>query len=100
MRLPASRAEVRSAPLLEQTLIGLRYVWDNVPDPHDDAARGGRLGLFGFSYAVLLPAFAADVLQVGEVGLGALNVAVGRGRVGRLADRGLAGRTPSARRCC
>jgi hypothetical protein len=28
--------------------------------------------LFGFSYSVLLPAFAVDVLHVGETGLGAL----------------------------
>jgi MFS family permease len=35
--------------------------------------------LFGFSYAVLLPAYAVDVLHVGEAGLGALNTAVGIG---------------------
>jgi MFS family permease len=78
MRLPSTVAEVRSAPLLEQTMIGLRYVWNDVP------IRTMMLlvavgALFGSFYAVLLPAFAATVLNVGEIGLGGLNVAVGVG---------------------
>ena len=35
--------------------------------------------LFGFSYSTLLPAYAADILKVGEKGLGFLNTAVGLG---------------------
>ena len=35
--------------------------------------------LFGFSYSTLLPAYAADILKVGEKGLGFLNTAVGVG---------------------
>jgi MFS family permease len=78
MRLPTLAVAVRTAPLLEQTAIGLRYVWGNMP------IRTMILlltvsSLFGSSYAVLMPAFAADVLKVGEIGLGALNVAVGAG---------------------
>jgi MFS family permease len=39
----------------------------------------GAAGLFGFSYAVLLPAYASDVLHVGEAGYGIMNAAVGVG---------------------
>ena len=35
--------------------------------------------IFAFSYAVLLPAYATDVLKVGEAGYGLLNAAVGIG---------------------
>jgi MFS family permease len=35
--------------------------------------------VFGFSYSILMPVFAADVLHVGEAGLGALNAATGIG---------------------
>ncbi len=61
-----------------QLKAGLRYVIDQ------KAVRTitllvGMSSLFGFSYSVLLPAFAVDVLQVGEAGLGALNAAVGIG---------------------
>jgi MFS family permease len=96
MRLPASATEVRTAPLLEQTMIGLRYVWDNVPI-RTMMLLVAVASLFGSSYAVLLPAFAANVLHVGEIGLGALNVAVGAGAlVGSLivASLGQSGRQP------
>ena len=78
MRLPDVRQEVRSAPLIEQTMIGLRYVWENPPIRMMILLLAVS-ALFGFSYAVLLPAFAADVLNVGEIGLGAMNAAVGVG---------------------
>jgi MFS family permease len=78
MRLPATGVAVRTAPLLEQTLIGLRYVWDDIPI-RTMMLLVAVASLFGSSYAVLLPAFAANVLKVGEIGLGALNVAVGAG---------------------
>jgi MFS family permease len=39
----------------------------------------GSASLFGFSYAVLLPAFATDVLRVDEAGYGVMNAAVGVG---------------------
>jgi MFS family permease len=78
MRLPVAQSEVRTAPLLEQTMIGLRYVWNN-PLIRAMILVVAVSSLFGSSYAVLLPAFAADVLKVGKIGLGALNVAVGVG---------------------
>jgi MFS family permease len=39
----------------------------------------GTASLFAFSYAVLLPAYAADVLRTDEAGYGAMNTAVGLG---------------------
>lgn len=39
----------------------------------------GASALFGFSYAVLLPAYASDVVNVGEAGYGLMNAAVGVG---------------------
>jgi MFS family permease len=39
----------------------------------------GFCQLFGFFFSVLMPAYAADALQVGETGLGGLNAAVGVG---------------------
>jgi MFS family permease len=78
MRLPALAREVHVAPLMEQTLIGLRYVWRNVPI-RTMIMILAMSSLFGSWYGVLLPAFAADVLHVGKIGLGALNVAVGVG---------------------
>lgn len=39
----------------------------------------GAAALFGFSYAVLLPAYASDVLHVDEAGYGFMNAAVGGG---------------------
>ncbi len=96
MRLPSVGAEVRTAPLLEQTMVGLRYVWEDV-SIRTMVLLVAVASLFGSSYAVLLPAFAADVLKVGEIGLGALNVAVGAGAlIGSLivASLGHSGRKP------
>ncbi len=39
----------------------------------------GAAALFGFSYAVLLPAYATDVLHTDEAGYGVMNAAVGVG---------------------
>jgi predicted MFS family arabinose efflux permease len=39
----------------------------------------GFASLFGMAYVTLLPAYAVDVLHVGETGLGALNAAIGLG---------------------
>jgi MFS family permease len=39
----------------------------------------GAAGIFGFSYAVLLPAYATDVLHTDEAGYGVMNAAVGVG---------------------
>ncbi len=37
------------------------------------------VGIFGWSYSVLMPAYAVEVLKVGEAGLGNLNAAIGIG---------------------
>jgi MFS family permease len=57
---------------------GLRYVWGN-PTVRNVIALLAVSSLFAMSYGVLLPAYAVDILQVGEAGLGALNTAVGVG---------------------
>lgn len=78
MKLPQMRQEVRTDPLTLQVAEGVKYVW-RTPVIRTATAIVAISSLFGFSYAVLLPAFAVDVLHVGEAGLGALNTAVGIG---------------------
>jgi MFS family permease len=78
MRLPASVNAPSREPLMVQIKAGLRYAYEN------RATRAiillvGMASLFGMSYAVLLPAFAVDVLHVGETGLGIMNAAAGAG---------------------
>lgn len=57
---------------------GLRYVWDTKV-VRVMVAMVAVVSIFGFSYSVLMPAFAVEVLDVGEAGLGALTAAVGVG---------------------
>ena len=57
---------------------GLRYVWSHRV-MRTLILLIGMTSLFGFAYAVLLPAYAADVLKVGEAGYGYMNAAVGVG---------------------
>jgi MFS family permease len=57
---------------------GLRYVWHQ-PVVRTLVALIGVTSVFGFSYSVLLPAYATDVLQVDAKGYGMLNAAVGIG---------------------
>jgi len=67
-----------SEPLLRQLAEGIRYIIGN----HLALVIVLIIGvstLFGFSYSTLLPAYAADILKVGEKGLGFLNTAVGLG---------------------
>ena len=78
MRLPASVNAPSREPLTAQIRAGLRYAYEH------RATRAiillvGMASLFGMSYAVLLPAFAVDVLHAGETGLGAMNAAAGVG---------------------
>jgi MFS family permease len=68
----------RTEPLTAQVVQGLRYVRGHT-NILIIIALSAVSSLFGMSYAVLMPAFAADVLQVGEAGLGLLNAAVGVG---------------------
>ena len=87
MRFTAQMAGApRAEPLVRQVVEGLRYVRG-----HNNIliiiALSGVSSLFGMSYAVLMPGFAADVLKVGETGLGFLNAAVGTGSPAN-SDRG------------
>jgi MFS family permease len=64
---------------------GLRYVWDTKV-VRALVALVAVTSIFGFSYSVLMPAYAVDVLGVGEAGLGGLTAAVGVGAlIGSLA---------------
>jgi MFS family permease len=78
MRLPQTLQEVRTDPLTVQIAAGFRYILGN-PPVRTMIMLVGVSSLFGFSYAVLMPAYAVDVLHVGEAGLGGLNAAVGVG---------------------
>jgi MFS family permease len=78
MRLPQTLQEVRTDPLTVQIAAGFRYILGN-PPVRTMIMLVGVSSLFGFSYAVLMPAYAVDVLHVGETGLGGLNVAIGVG---------------------
>jgi MFS family permease len=78
MRLPAGVNAPSREPLMAQIRAGLRYAYGH------RATRAiillvGVASLFGMSYAVLLPAFAVDVLNAGETGLGIMNAAAGLG---------------------
>jgi MFS family permease len=78
MRLPETLNPARAGRLMPQIADGLRYVVGNKP-VRAIIALVGVSTLFGFSYSVLMPAFAADVLHVGATGLGLLNAAIGIG---------------------
>jgi MFS family permease len=78
MRLPAFVPVNIRRPMLEEIKIGLTYVWHNIRVRSIILVVGAGT-LFGMTYAVLLPAFAADVLHAGETGLGYLSAAVGVG---------------------
>jgi MFS family permease len=78
LHLNDAKPLTRAGRMMPQIADGLRYVWGN------EAVRAimllvGISTLFGFSYSVLMPAFAVDVLHVGETGLGLLNAAIGVG---------------------
>ncbi len=78
MKLPRTLQEVRTDPLTVQIAAGFRYILGN-PPVRTMIMLVGVSSLFGFSYAVLMPAYAVDVLHVGETGLGGLNTAIGIG---------------------
>jgi MFS family permease len=91
MRLPAVEPKTVSESVMEQVRVGVHYIW------RDTRIRTmvvlvGVGQLFGFFYSVLMPAYAVDVLRVGEAGLGNLNAAVGIGAlVGSLTVASLGG---------
>ena len=90
MRFPAVQQTLQSEPLAAQVKAGLSHVLHHV-EVRTMIALIGVASLFGFSYSILMPAYAADVLHVGEAGLGTLNAAVGVGAlVGSLVVASLA----------
>ena len=97
MRLPPIAQRPQTEPLAAQVAAGLRYIRQSAPI-RTIILLVGISSLFGLSYATLMPAYAADVLRVGETGLGWLSTAVGVGALagsftvaslGRLRRKGL-----------
>jgi len=78
MVIPIAAQSRTQESLGSQVRAGLQYTWGHTI-VRTIILLAGVSSLFGFTYSVLLPAFAADVLHVGEAGLGALNAAVGIG---------------------
>jgi MFS family permease len=85
MQFPAVVATKTSRRLGSELGEGVRYVRDT-PMVRTIIMLMIVSSFFAMSYAVLLPAYAVDALNVGEAGLGALNAAIGAGAlVGALA---------------
>jgi MFS family permease len=78
MTLPNTARPRARESLIVQLREGLRYVW-HTPTVRNIILLMTVSSLFAMSYGVVLPAYAADILHVGEAGLGALNAAVGAG---------------------
>jgi MFS family permease len=78
MRLPNVGKASHKEPVRAQIVEGLRYVWQNV-SVRTIIGVVGVASLSIGSYAVLFPAFAADVFGVDATGLGALNACMGAG---------------------
>ena len=78
MRLPRDVGRKTNRHMAADISEGARFVWRH-PIIRPLVVLVGAASLFGFSYAVLLPAFASDVLHVGEAGYGVMNAAVGIG---------------------
>ena len=79
MRLPekTARMESDSSPL-GQALEGFRYVWSHAR-VLTILSLFAVVGIFGWSYSVLMPAFAHDVLHLGANGYGLLMAGSGVG---------------------
>ena len=77
MRLPAHVPRVGGGPLA-QSIEGFRYVWNHIR-VRTIFALFAIVGIFGWSYSVLMPAFARDILHLGEQGYGFLLGASGVG---------------------
>ena len=78
MRLPRHVPGPASGGPLAQSLEGFRYVWNHTR-VRTIFILFAIVGIFGWSYSVLMPAFARDVLHLGEQGYGFLLGASGVG---------------------
>jgi len=78
MRLPKHVQQTHAGSGLDHALGGFVYVWKN-PRVLTILSLFAVVGIFGWSYTVLMPAFARDVLGLGEGGYGALLAASGVG---------------------
>ncbi|MEO7167625.1 MAG: MFS transporter, partial [Chthoniobacterales bacterium] len=78
MRLPPRAPSSATGGPLAQSLEGFRYVWNHVR-VRTIFALFAIVGIFGWSYSVLMPAFARDVLHLDEQGYGFLLGASGVG---------------------
>jgi MFS family permease len=78
MRLPEHRHVETESSALGQALEGFRYVWTH-PRVLTILSLFTVVGIFGWSYSVLMPAFAHDVLHLGANGYGMLMAGSGVG---------------------
>jgi len=78
MRLPPQARSAAKGGAIAQSLEGFRYVWNHTR-VRTIFALFAIVGIFGWSYSVLMPAFARDVLHLGEQGYGFLLGASGVG---------------------
>jgi MFS family permease len=78
MTFPARQISAPRGGAIAQSLEGFRYVWNHTR-VRTIFALFAFVGVFGWSYSVLMPAFARDVLHLGERGYGLLLGASGVG---------------------
>ncbi len=78
MRLPAHVRKTHAGSGWDHAMGGFVYVWHH-PRVLTILTLLGVVGIFGWSYSVLMPAFARDVLGLGESAYGALLTASGTG---------------------
>lgn len=78
MRLPPHVRRTHAGSGWDHAMGGFVYVWQH-PRVLTILALFGVVGIFGWSYSVLMPAFARDVLGLGESAYGALLAASGTG---------------------
>jgi MFS family permease len=78
MRLPRHTPIESESSALGQALEGFRYVWTH-PRVLTILSLFAVVGIFGWSYSVLMPAFARDVLHLGANGYGLLMAGSGVG---------------------
>lgn len=80
MHFPPGQKRLQAEPFFRQVRVGLHYIRRHVT-VRTVILLVGFSSLFGFFHAFLLPAFARDILQVGETGLGGLQTAIGVGAI-------------------